>query len=149
MATVMQNIKDIEDEISRVAFCFRFSKELECEIPFRVAFGCQMDGIEFLGNLSECLPILSFVNSSISITSHQQDILGILRYLKVISVLPQLRVLQNTKIVAMFLSCAHWDLQGVCVVGLAESETLDFPIWKLLIVRYAGTGRVATCTDIL
>ncbi|KAI3515613.1 hypothetical protein L1887_14514 [Cichorium endivia] len=54
-----------------------------------------------------------------------KDILGILRYLEVVSVLPQLRVLQNTEIVepftayyvfalgvAMFLSYAHWDLQG-------------------------------------
>ncbi|KAI3740845.1 hypothetical protein L2E82_31319 [Cichorium intybus] len=38
-------------------------------------------------------------------------------------------------------SCARNNLEGVCAVGLAESETVNFPNFKLLIVGYGGTDK--------
>ncbi|KAL0694950.1 hypothetical protein Bca4012_062130 [Brassica carinata] len=68
-------------------------------------------------------------------------------YLEAVSVLPQLRVMQNTQIVepftahyvfalgiARFLSCAHWILQVVLDSGGRVLTALGYGLWPLMVL---------------
>ncbi|XP_058788036.1 uncharacterized protein LOC131662277 [Vicia villosa] len=85
-----------------------------------------------------CVVLSLFVHPTTQHHTINQIFWAFCVYLEAVSVLPQLRVMQNTKIVepftahyvfalgiARFLSCAHWVLQGFGNVGSWAAQLID------------------------